>query len=77
MQEAGIHMYVFCPTATSSATASESKASAIFPKHEALSDMTNFESKRKAGLCIYVHVTYCIMGNWHERIQSICDFIFC
>ena len=63
MQESGIHMHVVCPTATSPATAAESKASVIVPKHEALSDLINFESKRKAGLCIYVHVTYYIMDN--------------
>ena len=63
MQESGIHMHVVCPTATSPATAAESKASVIVPKQEVLSDLTNFESKRKAGLCVYVHVTYCIMDN--------------
>ena len=41
-------MKLVCPTATSPATLVESKTPTILPKHEALSDLTNFESKGKA-----------------------------
>ena len=64
-------MHVVCPTATSPATAAESKVSAILPKQKALSDLTGFESKiKQACVYMYVHVTYCIMENWHERKHS-------
>ena len=66
-------MYVVCPTTTSPATAAQSKTPAILPKHEAPSDL----KKRKAGLCIYVHVTYCIMEIYMKEFKAFAIFIFC